>query len=137
MRYGSIFLLLLLVKPVFAQIEVKVHVWGEVRNPGEYYVPAGINVLELISKAGGPTEYGNLGRVRLTRDRKSFDRVVRIDLSDYLKKKRYDKPIPVVENGDIVDVPRNWWYKWRTTIRVAADVAIVANAYYWFTRGQE
>ena len=48
-------------------LQMKVHVWGEVSKPGEYLVPYNTNVLELISKAGGPTVYSNLSKIRLTR----------------------------------------------------------------------
>jgi len=50
------------------KIEMIVHIWGEVKNPGEYRVSDDTNVLELISKAGGPTEYSNLKNVTLTRE---------------------------------------------------------------------
>ncbi len=50
------------------KIEMIVHIWGEVKNPGEYRVSDDTNVLELISKAGGPTEYSNLKNVMLTRE---------------------------------------------------------------------
>ena len=53
-------------------LEMVVHIWGEVRNPGEYRVPYETTVLELISKAGGPTMYAKLSKVRLTRESKSW-----------------------------------------------------------------
>ena len=49
------------------QLEIVVHVWGEVKSPGEFRVPYETNLIELISKAGGPSEYANLSKVRLTR----------------------------------------------------------------------
>jgi len=48
------------------QLEMIVHVFGEVRKPGEYRVPNDTNILELISKAGGPTQYSKLRKTRLT-----------------------------------------------------------------------
>ena len=134
MIYKATFILSLLLFSDSLFSEVCVHVWGEVKKPGEYYVPAGINVLELISKAGGPTEYANIKNITLTHREVTSDRVVKVNLNDYLKNKELKKPIPVVENGDIVRVPRNRWYRWRTLIKIAADVAIIANAYYWFSR---
>lgn len=50
------------------KLEMIVHIWGEVKSPGEYRVSYDTNVLELISKAGGPTSYANLSKVRLTRE---------------------------------------------------------------------
>ena len=50
------------------KLEMIVHIWGEVKSPGEYRVSYDTNVLELISKAGGPTSFANLSKVRLTRE---------------------------------------------------------------------
>ncbi|MBN2001371.1 SLBB domain-containing protein [candidate division KSB1 bacterium] len=55
------------------KLEMVVHIWGEVMKPGEYRVPYDTNVLELISKAGGPTEYANLSKVRLTREAEAMN----------------------------------------------------------------
>ena len=68
--------LLFIARPSFAQLKVVVHIWGEVRSPGEYTVPAGTNILELISKAGGPTEYANMGKVKLTHPTKQSKRAM-------------------------------------------------------------
>ena len=38
---------------------IRVHIFGEVQKPGEYLVPDDTDLLELISKAGGPTEFSN------------------------------------------------------------------------------
>lgn len=54
------------------QLKMKVHIWGEVRNPGEMTVPYETTVLELISKAGGPAQYANLSKVRVTRESESW-----------------------------------------------------------------
>jgi len=54
------------------KLEMIVHVWGEVEKPGEYQVSYDTNILELISKAGGPTDYANLSKVRLSREAKSM-----------------------------------------------------------------
>lgn len=54
------------------QLEMIVHVWGEVLKPGEYRVPYDTNIMELISIAGGPTQYGKLSKVRLTRESKGW-----------------------------------------------------------------
>ena len=54
------------------KLEMIVHIWGEVKSPGEYRVPYDTNMLELISLAGGPTEFGKLSKVRLTRESKGW-----------------------------------------------------------------
>src|SRR5688572_8546323 len=42
-----------------SRLEIVVHVLGEVERPGEYRVTDETDVLELISKAGGPTRFAN------------------------------------------------------------------------------
>lgn len=121
---------------LWAQLQVRAYIWGEVKNAGEYYVPSGANVIELISKAGGPTEYADIGNIKITHKKGSPNRVIKIDLSDYLEKGN-PRPLPILENGDVVRVPSNRWHKYRTLIRVVADIAIIANVYYWLTRARD
>ena len=44
-----------------------VYVFGEVKNPNGYIVPAGTNVLQAITLAGGMTERGSDKRIRIRR----------------------------------------------------------------------
>ena len=128
-------LLLFSATPSLAQLKIDVHIWGEVKNPGEYSVPDGTNILQLISKGGGPTEYADLSKVKITHATAGSNRVPRVNLSDYLDKENFEL-LPTLQKGDVVRVPHNAWYKWRTLIKVAADVAIIANVYYWLTRAR-
>ena len=140
-------------------LEIIVHIWGEVRQPGEKRVSDGTNILELISKAGGPTEFSNLSKVLLfsnqklhlspeeqaalnnNQDRfilKDLDKLdqtgkVEIDINKYLNngKAQY---LPRLLPGDVVHVKRNVWHKWQTIIRVASQMAIIAQVWYWYSR---
>lgn len=140
-------------------LEIIVHIWGEVRQPGEKRVPDGITILELISKAGGPTEFSDLSHVMLfskaspaltdaekaklnsDEDRfilKDLEKLhatgrADININQYLKngKAQY---LPRLLPGDVVQVKRNVWHKWQTFIRVVSQVAIVAQVWYWYSR---
>jgi len=140
-------------------LEIIVHVWGEVRQPGEKRVQDGTNILELISKAGGPTEYSNLSKVMLFSNRNfyssaeqksypddshdkfilnDFEKLrktgkVEININEYLKNGRAEY-LPRLLPGDVVQVKRNVWYKWQTFIRVASQLAIIAQVWYWYSR---
>jgi len=46
-------------------INIKVQLWGYVKYPGFYIIPARSNVNELISLAGGPTEDALLNDIRV------------------------------------------------------------------------
>lgn len=48
-------------------INIKVNIWGNVRFPGQYLVPQKLNVIELITLAGGPTNDARLEEIRLYR----------------------------------------------------------------------
>lgn len=157
--------------PAFSQdtdySQIVVHIWGEVLRPGEYRVTDGTDILGLISKAGGPSESANLGKVRLTRTlndglsltqyspknstlkiadanltdqgdsrvQKQFvKRVIKLNINKYLETDSRINSLPVLQAGDVVYVPRNNLSTWKTFASIVRDVAIVANAYFWFRR---
>lgn len=57
---------------------LKVTVGGQVRSPNLYMLPVGTTIAQAVAQAGGATEAGNLGNVRLLRD----GRTQRLDLTD-------------------------------------------------------
>jgi hypothetical protein len=140
-------------------LEIIVHIWGEVRQPGEKRVSDGTNILELISKAGGPTEFSNLSKVLLFSNQKlhlspeeqtalnnnqdkfilkDLDKLdqtgkVEIDINKYLNNGK-GQYLPRLLPGDVVHVKRNVWHKWQTIIRVASQIAIIAQVWYWYSR---
>lgn len=48
-------------------INIKVNIWGNVKFPGQYLIPQSLNVIELITLAGGPTNDALLDEIRLYR----------------------------------------------------------------------
>ena len=131
------------------KLQIVVHIWGEINRPGQYIVPDGTDVRELISIAGGPTEYSNLRNIKLTREyldnlktqqhfNKSNDRLIKkklitINLKKYLERE-LSEPIPILQPGDVVKINRNLWSRWQTLIRVVSQVAIVIQAMYFYSR---
>ncbi|MDX1373302.1 MAG: SLBB domain-containing protein [Nitrososphaeraceae archaeon] len=129
------------------QLQIMVYVLGEVDKPGEYLVPDKTNLVELLSKAGGQTEFTNLGSVRITRLKtplaiKSMENdtiehvekeIIRFNVSEYLKTKNGPPP-PVLKPGDVIYVNKNKWYTWRTVAAVLRDLAIVASTYILYVR---
>ena len=137
---------------------ITVHIFGEVRIPGEYLVPDDSNILELISKAGGPTEFSNLSNVRITRGltgisnvtknfkksestynkkipfKKYNKQVIKIDLKRLLDDEKYHTTLPTLQPGDIIRVSRNAWFTWQAVIRLISQVAIVVQLWYWYSR---
>ena len=138
---------------------IRVHIFGEVKSPGEYLVPDKTNLLELISKAGGPTEFSNLRKVKITRglsveyllkgdqlahassnynnaitNKKFRKRVIKINLNKFLDDEDYSASIPTLRPGDVIRVGRNRLFTWQNTIRVVSQLAIIAQVWYWYSR---
>jgi protein involved in polysaccharide export with SLBB domain len=127
-------------------LEMLVHILGEVQKPGEYRVPDHTDVLELLAKAGGPTEYANLSWVKIRRvmpvqlsSTKNVTRlgpsvsVVDVNLEDAWKKKN-NVPPPRLVPGDVVVVSRNSWFGYKRMATIFRDVAVVASAYFLYLR---
>ncbi|HPG41392.1 MAG TPA: SLBB domain-containing protein [bacterium] len=136
------------------KLQFTVHIWGEVERPGEYVVPDKTDLLELISKAGGPTEYSNLNNITITRGLLRYGgrelklasvssarlkandltgkMVVKVNMKKILEKNDFNQLLPTLQPGDIVMIGRNNWYRWQTVVRVISQLAIVAQVwYYW------
>ena len=135
---------------------ITVHIFGEVEKPGEYLVPDNTNLLELISKAGGPTEYSNLSSVKITRgvigandlkrglenqaDKNPYrarslkKRVLNVNLKKILDKEQYYTIVLTLQPGDVVRVSRNNWFTWQAIIRIISQLAVVAQVWYWYSR---
>ncbi|MFQ5636883.1 MAG: polysaccharide biosynthesis/export family protein [bacterium] len=131
------------------QLEMIVHIIGEVKKPGEYRVRDNTNLMELISKANGPTEFSNLRAVSITRVNfgvmangkngnhlKKQNKIIKYDVGNYLKKS-IETPPPVLKPGDIVFVPRNNWHKWRNTFTIIRDLSVVASVYFLYLRATD
>lgn len=43
----------------------RINIFGEVKNPGYYYIKSEDNLINLLAQAGGPTERGNLGNIKI------------------------------------------------------------------------
>ena len=131
------------------KLQIVVHIWGEINRPGQYIVPDGTNVQELISIAGGPTEYSNLSNIKLTRQISNLlethqsikkaeniiikKKIIKINLNNYLEKE-LSESIPILQPGDVVKVNRNIWSKWQTFIRIMSQLAIIVQGMYFYNR---
>jgi polysaccharide export outer membrane protein len=80
------------------------YVLGEVNSPGVYSIGRDMNVVRALSTAGGPTEDGIVGKVRLIRRENGEARMFTLDVADIFKGK--SGVVLPVESGDIVYVSR-------------------------------
>ena len=79
-------------------INIKVQLWGYVRYPGYYIIPARSSVSELISIAGGPLEDAQIEDIRIIR--------ANADSSTSMYKYNYNAFLWEDELGTIVKFPR-------------------------------
>ena len=91
-----------------SSINIKVQLWGYVRYPGYYIVPAGTGLNELISFAGGPMEDASLDEIRVTKIKEgSQTKMLKYNYNDMVWEDEIKSQINFVrlEAGDIVVVP--------------------------------
>lgn len=91
-----------------SSINIKVQLWGYVRYPGYYIVPAGISINELISFAGGPNDDAKLDDIRITKIKKDVQtKIIKYNYNDMMWEDEIQTQISYVslEAGDIVVVP--------------------------------
>lgn len=128
------------------RLEMVVHIIGEVKKPGKFRVRDDTNLIELLSEAGGPTEFSNLNIVTITHvksdlsangqnatNRDKATRIMRYNINKYLKEENAS-PAPILEPGDVVLVPKNKWGTWRSLATIARDISVVASAYFLYLR---
>jgi len=90
------------------ETRIKITIWGEVENPGVYFVPDYASLIDLLAIAGGPTSDANLSKIKIITPReKNFtnksDGEQIINLEYYLEKGRF-KVTPYYSNGSVIIV---------------------------------
>jgi hypothetical protein len=91
-----------------SSINIKVQLWGYVRYPGYFIVPAGSSINELISLAGGPNEDALLDDIRVLKMRAdSTTEIIKYNYNDLMWEDELKSKIKVVplQAGDVVVVP--------------------------------
>jgi polysaccharide export outer membrane protein len=81
----------------------RINIFGEVKAPGYYYVKSEDNLTNLLAQAGGPTDRGTLGSIRILN--LGVERVV--DFGKILKSGK-DLDQLALRPGDVVIVPRRF-----------------------------
>jgi hypothetical protein len=66
-------------------VNIKVSIWGFVKYPGKFIIPAYSSIKDLISYAGGPTDEARLEELRILRTNDdSSQTIIRINYKDFL-----------------------------------------------------
>ncbi len=110
-------------------INIEVSVWGFVRYPGRYVVPQETDVLDLISYAGGPTDYAHLDNLRLYRILPDSTQVMlKFDVEDIWWGDSLSTKVahlPRLHAGDILSVPGSQKYYTRDWIMMGVSILSV------------
>jgi len=109
------------------QIQMQINLWGEVRRPGIYKVPSDINLIALLSSAGGPTDYAKLGEVRIVRGFSNNDenKVIIVNLEEYLDNADISD-LPKLYPGDTVYIAGNFRKYFSTTLGITSAITSIA-----------
>ena len=82
----------------------EIHVWGAIALPGAHKFEANQNLLEVISKAGGPTENANLKNVKHVSVSHGTIAIAEVNLEEYINT---STPVPMpIRAGDTIVIPR-------------------------------
>ena len=112
---------------------IKVQLWGYVKYPGYYVVPANSNLNDILSYAGGPLEDAMLGDIRIYRKTETGnEELMKYNLDDLLWGDSLATKIvfPKLIAGDVILVPGEPRYFVREDIQffVSLSVAIATLA---------
>jgi len=89
-------------------VNFRVQLWGYVKYPGFYIVPAGISLNELLSLGGGPTEDATLTDIRVVKIKEGTKTtMLKYNYNDLVWEDKIETQINYVklDAGDVVVVP--------------------------------
>lgn len=111
------------------ELTIIVNVLGFVQRPGRYEISSTIDLINLLSLAGGPMPDGSMNGVKVTRllsassrfERREF----RLDLGELTKVTAAEL---VLQPGDIIEVERTGWSTFRDVFGIVLSVAVLTSA---------
>jgi polysaccharide biosynthesis/export protein len=84
----------------------KIHIFGQVNNPGSFPVSGPINILEGIVRVGGFTKYAKYRKIRVVRTTKENPQSFFVDLKKKIETGTIEH-LPMLEPGDVVYIPKS------------------------------
>lgn len=102
---------------ILPAIADKIHVFGEVREPGSYVYSPRRKLVDYLGDAGGPTERARLTDVSIVRGSVESPQIIKLDAKRAIRGSSA-KGNPELEPGDIVYVPQLFVSGWRDGIQL-------------------
>lgn len=81
-----------------------VFVLGQVNRPGEYGLNRALDVMQVLTKAGGLSVFADANSIKILRREGSQQKAIRFDYSAVMKGKTLEQNI-LLQSGDIIVVP--------------------------------
>ncbi|MGM0438221.1 MAG: SLBB domain-containing protein, partial [Bacillota bacterium] len=86
----------------------KIMIMGEVKNPGTYPIEENDKIINVISRAGGPTQVADLSQINLKRENKSKYYNLEESFDDNKEKENsYSKNNVKVKDKDVIYIPKS------------------------------
>lgn len=112
------------------QLKIYVYVWGQVAKPGLYIVPDDVDLLTVLSLAGGPTENAKIKKIRIVRkDELGNKSIFWVDLKKYIEDEKANVEIPFLKPGDTIIVSGTSFYAFAKVADFFSKVAITLSVY--------
>ncbi|MDI6828153.1 MAG: SLBB domain-containing protein, partial [Armatimonadota bacterium] len=97
---------------VLPAVADKIHVFGEVKQPGSYAYSPNRRLVDYLGDAGGATDLAKLTEVSVVRGSFEKPKVIKVNAKQAIRGGSI-KGNPVLEPGDIVYVPSKFISSWR------------------------
>lgn len=107
----------------------QVVLFGEVKAPGTYYLPAGASLLDILGLAGGLTPKANSSQIRIVRESNGEQEVLTVDASQATKG-QIGGDNPRLLGGDVIYVPEG-----QSQVLVLGEVR--SPGYYYIDHGNK
>jgi len=108
------------------ELTIIVNVVGFVQRPGRYEIASSIDLMNLISLAGGPTPDGSMSKVTVFRMAGRGDsltnREMHFDLEDFSKVKQENLQLAP---GDLITVDQSGWAAFKDVFPVVISAATI------------
>lgn len=112
-------------------VNIKVSVWGAVRNPGYYIIPDYTDMKIFISVAGGPLESAKLQDMRIFRvEKDSSVKIISFNFEDAMwgtELKNY-KAAPALKAGDVLMIPAEQRYSFKDYLQYGFSIVSILLA---------
>ncbi len=105
------------------------NIWGFVQHPGRYEVSTNVDLIQLLSFAGGPTNDADMHDVRISRIVKRDGVVSMKDIRINMKNlDKIQESKLLLEPGDTIFIDHTSWLTMRDVVSVVTTAAIVTAA---------